>query len=29
LPILEAERKFHWPQGRRPNDHPGLTDLGL
>jgi len=29
LPILEAERLFHWPQGRRPDDHPGLSDLGL
>jgi len=29
LPILESERKFHWPQGRRPDDRPGLTDLGL
>lgn len=29
LPILEAERKFHWPLGRRPDDHPGLSDLGL
>ena len=29
LPIAEAERKFHWPQGRRPGDHPGLTGLGL
>ena len=29
LPIDEAERKFHWPQGRRPDDHPGLSDLGL
>lgn len=29
LPITEAERKFHWPQGRRPDDHPGLSDLGL
>jgi nuclear transport factor 2 (NTF2) superfamily protein len=29
LPIKEAERKFHWPQGRRPDDHPGLSDLGL
>ena len=27
--IAEAERKFHWPQGRRPDDHPGLTELGL
>jgi uncharacterized protein len=29
LPISEAERKFHWPQGRRPDDHPGLSALGL
>lgn len=29
LPINEAERKFHWPLGRRPNEHPGLSDLGL
>ncbi len=29
LPIKEADRKFHWPQGRRPDDHPGLSDLGL
>jgi len=29
LPIAEAERKFHWPQGRRPDDHPGLSRLGL
>nr|WP_315249745.1 nuclear transport factor 2 family protein [uncultured Duganella sp.] len=29
LPIAEAERKFHWPLGRRPDDHPGLTELGL
>ena len=29
VPIAAAERKFHWPQGRRPDDHPGLTDLGL
>ena len=29
LPISEADRKFHWPQGRRPDDHPGLSDLGL
>lgn len=27
--ITEAERKFHWPLGRRPDDHPGLSDLGL
>ncbi|UXY17214.1 nuclear transport factor 2 family protein [Chitiniphilus purpureus] len=29
LPIKEAARRFHWPQGRRPDDHPGLSDLGL
>ncbi|MCL6417683.1 nuclear transport factor 2 family protein [Aestuariirhabdus sp. Z084] len=29
LPIEESERKFHWPQGRRPDDHPGLSELGL
>ena len=29
LPIADAERKFHWPQGRRPDDHPGLSELGL
>ena len=29
LAITEAERLFHWPQGRRPDDHPGLSDLGL
>jgi hypothetical protein len=29
VPIAEAERKYHWPQGRRPDDHPGLSDLGL
>lgn len=29
LAIASADRKFHWPQGRRPDDHPGLTDLGL
>ena len=28
-PIVEADRKFHWPLGRRPDDHPGLSDLGL
>ena len=27
--INEADRLFHWPQGRRPDDHPGLSDLGL
>ena len=29
LPIQASERKFHWPLGRRPDDHPGLSDLGL
>ncbi|CAG9233369.1 MULTISPECIES: DUF1348 family protein [Paraburkholderia] len=29
LPIKESERKFHWPLGRRPDDHPALSDLGL
>jgi uncharacterized protein len=29
LPIAEVDRKFHWPIGRRPDDHPGLSDLGL
>lgn len=29
LPIAESDRKYRWPPGRRPDDHPGLTDLGL
>jgi nuclear transport factor 2 (NTF2) superfamily protein len=29
LPIAEADRLFHWPLGRRPDDHPSLSDLGL
>jgi nuclear transport factor 2 (NTF2) superfamily protein len=29
LPIQQADRKFHWPLGRRPDDHPSLSDLGL
>ena len=29
LPIKDAERKYHWPLGRRPDDHPGLSALGL
>ena len=29
LPINEADRRFHWPLGPRPDDHPGLSDLGL
>jgi nuclear transport factor 2 (NTF2) superfamily protein len=28
-PIAEADRLFHWPLGRRPDDHPGLSELGL
>ena len=28
-PIAESDRKYHWPLGRRPDDHPGLSDLGL
>jgi nuclear transport factor 2 (NTF2) superfamily protein len=28
-PIAAADRKFHWPLGRRPNDHPSLSELGL
>lgn len=27
--IEEQQRKFHWPAGRRPDGHPGLSDLGL
>jgi nuclear transport factor 2 (NTF2) superfamily protein len=29
LPIKEAERKFFWALGRRPDEHPGLSDLNL
>ncbi len=29
LPIAESERKYHWPLGRRPDDHPGLSALGF
>lgn len=29
LPISPAERLFHWPLGRRPDDHPGLSELSL
>lgn len=29
VPIAASDRLFHWPQGRRPDDHPGLTELGL
>jgi len=28
-PIAGESRKFHWPSGRRPDDHPGLSTLGL
>ena len=29
LPIRESDRRYHWPLGRRPDDHPGLSDLGF
>lgn len=29
LPIKEEDRKYFWPLGRRPDDHPGLSDLGF
>jgi uncharacterized protein len=29
LPIREVDRKYLWPLGRRPDDHPGLSELGL
>ena len=29
LPIADGDRKYHWPLGRRPDGHPGLSDLGL
>jgi nuclear transport factor 2 (NTF2) superfamily protein len=29
LPISESDRKYHWPLGRRPDEHPGLSDFGL
>ena len=29
LPIAEADRHYRWPLGRRPDGHPGLSDLGL
>ena len=28
-PIVESDRKYHWPLGPRPTDHPGLTELGF
>jgi uncharacterized protein len=29
LPIKDSDRKYHWPLGRRPDNHPGLSVLGL
>jgi hypothetical protein len=29
LPIQDSERMYHWPLGRRPDDHPGLSELGF
>jgi nuclear transport factor 2 (NTF2) superfamily protein len=29
LPITDTQRKYHWALGRRPDDHPGLSDLGF
>jgi nuclear transport factor 2 (NTF2) superfamily protein len=29
LPIKESDKKYRWPLGRRPDDHPGLPELGL
>ena len=29
LPIRESDRKYHWPLGRRPDEHPGLSQLDL
>ena len=29
MPIAETDRQFHWPLGRRPDDHASLSDLGL
>lgn len=29
MPIAEADRKYHWPLGRRPDDHPGLSSFGF
>jgi uncharacterized protein len=29
LPIAESDRKYHWPLGRRPDDHAGLSELHL
>jgi nuclear transport factor 2 (NTF2) superfamily protein len=29
MPIAETDRRFHWPLGPRPDEHPGLSDLGF
>ena len=29
VPIVETERKYRWTLGRRPDEHPGLSELGL
>jgi len=29
MPIKESDRKYHWPLGRRPDNHPNLSELGL
>jgi uncharacterized protein len=29
MPMAQSDRQFHWPLGRRPDEHPGLSDLGL
>ena len=29
MPLAESARQYRWPLGRRPDDHPGLSDLGL
>jgi nuclear transport factor 2 (NTF2) superfamily protein len=29
LILAETDRKYRWPQGRRPDDHPSLSALGL
>jgi nuclear transport factor 2 (NTF2) superfamily protein len=29
VPIKESDRKYHWPLGRRPDNHPGLSELSL
>jgi len=29
MPIREEDRKYHWRLGRRPNDHPGLSNFGF